>query len=186
MDRIREYSRLTNLASLSRRYFVIGAFDGALTVLGVVMGAYFGGSMNVKIILTSGLGGAIALGVSSFWGAWEAEKAEREKEFRELERHLLEDLSNSIYAEAKTFAIFWASFIHGIAPVVMALVPLSPFLFMDVTQAIWVSIGVTLASLFIIGVYLGNISGQNVLWAGLRMVLAGVATALICMLIGHF
>ncbi|HDM24233.1 MAG TPA: TIGR00267 family protein, partial [Candidatus Bathyarchaeota archaeon] len=62
----------------------------------------------------------------------------------------------------------------------------SPFLFMDVTQAIWVSIGVTLASLFIIGVYLGNISGQNVLWTGLRMVLAGIATALICMLIGHF
>ncbi len=30
---------LTKSASIARRYFVIGAFDGALTVLGVIIGA---------------------------------------------------------------------------------------------------------------------------------------------------
>ncbi|MCJ2532983.1 MAG: hypothetical protein LN411_03550 [Candidatus Thermoplasmatota archaeon] len=33
---------LTKSASIARRYFVIGAFDGALTVLGVIIGAYCG------------------------------------------------------------------------------------------------------------------------------------------------
>src|SRR5207249_1710066 len=38
--RIREYDEITNVGPIIRRYFVIGAFDGALTVLGIIIGAY--------------------------------------------------------------------------------------------------------------------------------------------------
>ncbi|MEM2900240.1 MAG: hypothetical protein QXT63_05565, partial [Thermoplasmata archaeon] len=37
-DRLDYYDELTDWKSISRRYFVIGAFDGALTILGVVLG----------------------------------------------------------------------------------------------------------------------------------------------------
>ena len=35
----RELDEVTDLGPVVRRYFVIGAFDGALTVLGIVIGA---------------------------------------------------------------------------------------------------------------------------------------------------
>src|SRR6267378_829256 len=37
--RIREYGEITNIGPIIRRYFVIGAFDGSLTVLGIIIGA---------------------------------------------------------------------------------------------------------------------------------------------------
>jgi len=43
-QRIRDYSDITNVGPIVRRYFVIGAFDGALTILGVIIGAYAGGA----------------------------------------------------------------------------------------------------------------------------------------------
>jgi hypothetical protein len=33
------YWRMTELGSLTRRYIVIGAFDGALTIVAIVLGA---------------------------------------------------------------------------------------------------------------------------------------------------
>jgi len=35
--RLREYDEITNVGPIIRRYFVIGAFDGALTVLGIII-----------------------------------------------------------------------------------------------------------------------------------------------------
>ena len=35
----RELDEVTDLGPVVRRYFVIGAFDGALTVLGIIIGA---------------------------------------------------------------------------------------------------------------------------------------------------
>src|SRR2546425_303270 len=40
--RIREYDEITNVGPIIRRYFVIGAFDGALTVLPSIPFAFFG------------------------------------------------------------------------------------------------------------------------------------------------
>ena len=40
MDRIEEYIKISNVGEISRRYFVMNAFDGALTMLGVIIGAH--------------------------------------------------------------------------------------------------------------------------------------------------
>jgi len=63
--RWKQYSKISGVSSITRRYFVMNAFDGALTMLGVVIGAYIAGS--------------IAMGASGMSGAYMAEKAEREK-----------------------------------------------------------------------------------------------------------
>src|SRR5438445_719342 len=65
--RIREYDEITNVGPIIRRYFVIGAFDGALTVLGIVIGAYLGNLVRERVIVTglrfvaAGLGTAVLL-----------------------------------------------------------------------------------------------------------------------------
>ncbi len=54
---------MTNAWSLARRYLVIGAFDGVLTMLGMILGYYFSGEiLNSKIIFTTGIAASVALG----------------------------------------------------------------------------------------------------------------------------
>src|SRR2546425_573694 len=57
--RIRDYDEITNVGPIIRRYFVIGAFDGALTVLGIIIGAYAVASSQAhKALMLSALIGA--------------------------------------------------------------------------------------------------------------------------------
>jgi hypothetical protein len=69
--RLREYDEITNVRPIIRRYFVIGAFDGALTVLGIIIGAGAFGDLEAHkvLVVSASFGAAIALAVSSAVGA---------------------------------------------------------------------------------------------------------------------
>ena len=50
---------------IARRYFVVNGFDGALTMLGLLMGFYVGNdSVDLHLLITACMGAAIALSVS--------------------------------------------------------------------------------------------------------------------------
>src|SRR6058998_2393232 len=93
--RIREYDEITNVGPIIRRYFVIGAFDGALTVLGIIIGAYAVGASETHkaLILSASIGAAVALAVSSAVGAYEAERVEKKLDIRTIERAMLARLA---------------------------------------------------------------------------------------------
>jgi len=55
----------------------MNAFDGATTVLGIVIGAYVAGITNEFWVIWSGLGATLAIGLSGFAGAYMTEEAER-------------------------------------------------------------------------------------------------------------
>lgn len=88
---VRIYCQMTDIISISRRYFVIGFFDGVLTILGMVMGAHLSGKASAEIILTAGVATALALSISSGWGAYEAERVEQTLEADEKRKMLLRD-----------------------------------------------------------------------------------------------
>jgi len=182
-DRLDYYDELTDWKSISRRYFVIGAFDGALTILGVVLGAYATGHMNKELVLGAGTGGGIALGISSFVGAYEAERVEAKLGKRDIERALLHEIGGD-QEKAHSFSMLFSSFIHGIAPLIAAFVPIIPFLFFEGTVAMVLAIGITFALLFIIGAYLGTLTKERAIISGIRLLLVGMATAAICYLLG--
>ena len=46
IKRWKNYSKISGVGAITRRYFVMNAFDGALTMLGVVIGAYISGVIN--------------------------------------------------------------------------------------------------------------------------------------------
>jgi len=61
----KQYSEISGVGDISRRYFVMNAFDGALTMLGVVIGAAVSGYLeNSTIIISAGIAGSIAMGAS--------------------------------------------------------------------------------------------------------------------------
>ncbi|MBD3229256.1 MAG: hypothetical protein GF329_13820 [Candidatus Lokiarchaeota archaeon] len=81
LKRWREYSEITNAGPIYRRFFVKNGFDGALTILGIIIGAWLanGGLYNIpsslifevseiKYIIFSGLGASLSMGVSGLWG----------------------------------------------------------------------------------------------------------------------
>jgi len=183
-QRVREYSEITNLGPIARRYFVIGAFDGALTILGIIVGALSAGAReaDLPIILTASVSAAIALAVSSAVGAYEAERVEKKIDISTLERAMLAKLSEE-HKDAFRFAAVMSALVHGIAPLVAALPPLVPFVFLDIAEATIASLLATMAILFAMGVYLGSLVRERALVTGLRFVAAGLGTSIILWLL---
>ncbi len=182
--RAREYSEITNLGPIARRYFVIGAFDGALTILGIIVGAYAAGAREEarSIVLTASLSAAIALAVSSAVGAYEAERVEKKLDIGTIERAMLSRLSEE-HRDAFRYAAIVSALVHGIAPIIAAAPPVLPFFFLGMDQAIFVAIVLTMAILFAMGVYLGKLVRERALITGLRFVAAGLATSLVLWLL---
>jgi len=179
-QRIREYSEITDLGPIARRYFVIGAFDGALTILGIIVGAAASGvgESEKAIILTASISAAIALAVSSAVGAFEAERVEKKLDIRSLERAMLTRLSEE-HKGAFRFAAYTSALVHGVAPLIAALPPVIPFLLLPMNEAAIVALIVTLAFLFVMGAYLGALVRERAVYTGLRFIAAGLLTALV-------
>ncbi|MFQ6107446.1 MAG: VIT1/CCC1 transporter family protein [Thermoplasmata archaeon] len=185
-QRIREATELTDLASTSRRYFVLGAFDGTLIVLGVVLGAYAtgAGAEQMRMALFAGLSAAVALSISSAVGAYEAERVDKLLTRAGIERALLADVSEE-HAEAFKLATQISALVHAAAPLIAAVVPLLPFVIIpDMGVAVLASVMLTLSVLFILGAYLGNLVREKRFLTGMRFVVAGLATFVILFALG--
>jgi predicted membrane protein (TIGR00267 family) len=186
--KFKSHLKLTRSESIARRYFVIGAFDGALTILGVIIGAYVSEGhahpeLALKLIIASGLAGGVALAVSSTVGAYEAERVEHLLKHQELEKAMLRPVEGT-RIEAMRVSISLSALVHGVAPLLAAFVPLLPFFFLSLDVAVVTAIGLTLAFLFALGAYLGSLIKEMIVYTGLRFVIAGLATAIILILVG--
>lgn len=186
-NKLKHYIHLTDTGLLCQRYFVIGAFDGALTVLGMVLASYFAGSLSPSFIIPAAIGATVALGLSSAWGAYEAERVVQRQELFRLEKAVMRSMDNTLHEKASRFAVIWGAFVHGIAPVPAALLPVLSFLMippLSIDVAFLISVGVTLAFLFFLGVFLAKIGKLNMWITGARLVFAGIITAFFCLIIG--
>ncbi len=181
------YADISDVGAISRRYFVMNAFDGALTMLGVVIGASMSkGAIDPMFIILAGLSGAFAMCISGISGAYMTESAEREREIKDLERALLRKMDeNSMHKEASRFATILTSLVDGFSPALAALIVISPF-FMVRTEwitmdiAFPLSISLTMGVLLVLGLYLARISDQSLVKYGLRMLVVGLITAILC------
>lgn len=181
-QRVRDYADITNVGPIVRRYFVIGAFDGALTILGVVIGASVANAGS-KVIIGASVAAGIGLAVSSTVGAYEAERVEKKLDQYTLERAMLTKMSEE-HRDAFRFAAVVSALVHGIAPLIAGILPVVPFLFFDIATATVGAIVITLAILFTVGTYLGRLVRDRLFVTGLRFVAAGVATAVLLWVLG--
>jgi len=187
LRRFRSYIKVAEADEIARRYFVMNAFDGALTILGVIVGAIVAGEVNPRVIISAGAGASLAMGISGAWGAYAAERAERRRLLKELEGHMFRDLKGSIMDKASHAAAFWVAFVDGLSPALAAAIPLIPFVMVlmriiPVETGLIASITLNLFTLFILGVFLGRLSDENVWVHGALMVGVGVLTALILLM----
>lgn len=184
-NKFRTYLRVSQAYRIARRLFVMNAFDGILTIMGVVIGAHFSGLSDPDIVIKAGVGGSIALGISGMSSAYLAERAERRRDLKKLENAMLIDLKKSQFARASEFAIIVVALVNGISPAMGAILVL-PYLFVpriDIEAAFLVSLGLGLACLFVLGLFLARISHERMIVSGIRLILVGLVTIAIVSLV---
>ncbi len=182
LELYRLYCSMTGLVPIARRYFIIGYFDGALTILGLIMGAYLSGNASAKVVISAGVATAIALGISSGWGAYEAERVEQIARKMEKDRAMLRSVGG-IVERAHKFAILVSSAVHAISPIIASLIPLSFYALLPLNEAFPLAVVTGLFQLFVVGAFMGKISKTNIIFSGLRLVLAGLITLVIVLVL---
>lgn len=187
--KIRSYLRITQMSPIARRYFIKNGFDGSMTVLGIIIGSWIVEVTQPEIIVTAGLAACLAMGVSGLFGAYMTERAERKRHLKDLEAAMLTDLTNSIQSDASDFVSVYAALIDGASPMLTAVISLIPFMLtLAGTFTIWdayiISLVLTLATLFCLGLYLGRIARENILLYGAQTVAAGLLIIAIVFVLG--
>ena len=183
---LRAHMRAERVDEIARRYLVMNAFDGALAILSVIVSAYFAvGVEEPSFIVAVGMANAMAMGISGFTGTFMTERAERRRRLKELESVMLTSLEDSEFGRVSLVASVYAALIDGLAPMVSAIISLSPFLVatifpMPLHLAVYMALAINMATLFSLGAFLGHISKDNIALSGLKMVVVGAATALLC------
>jgi VIT1/CCC1 family predicted Fe2+/Mn2+ transporter len=93
LKKIKTYNKITNFVKIARRYFINNFYDGALTVLGIILGFFviiFKNPENATIsstyIILPSVGTAISMFISGVSGSYLSEKAERKRIRAELNR----------------------------------------------------------------------------------------------------
>jgi len=167
-----------------QRYVFRGLIDGSLSTLGVIIGAQ---SAGVGVILAAGIGGGIANGLSNILGAFTAEKSATERKLAEIRKAMVfypQFKKTELYRNQMRLTIM-SGILDGLATIAGSLIPLVPFmlsLFLKISKsyALLSSLILTVILLFLIGGYIGRISRENLVLAGVKMAVAGMATAAIC------
>jgi predicted membrane protein (TIGR00267 family) len=188
LKRIQEYNQLADIGEIARRYFAMNAFDGVLTIIGVLMGNLTAGVDRPQIVVSTGLATCVAMGISGLWGAYLTEAAERKRDLVELSRYTLTDLNDTVIGQASRAAVVVVALVDGLSPFLAALLVLTPFfaagLFPAISWAYYTSLGIALLILFGLGLFLGHISRGNLILYGAKTVVAGVISILISSLLG--
>ncbi|MGA8051715.1 MAG: hypothetical protein WCA09_16170 [Burkholderiales bacterium] len=185
---LRVLLHITRSHLIARRYFVVNGFDGVLTMIGLLVGFEVSETSDPTVLLNVCLGAAVALGVSGVSSAYISEAAEKRHELRALERAMLADLGGSAYGRGARLLPFVIALVNGSAPLLMSLAILAPLWAARAglplpLAPLHAALSVALVLIFLLGLYIGRISGTFWLWAGLRTLLVAALTAALVVLV---
>jgi len=171
LHELKEYNDIASISEIARRYFAMNAFDGVLTIIGVLMGNYAAHVQDAKVVIVTGFSTSIAMGVSGLWGAYMTESAERKRDLRDLR-----------------VAVVVVALVDGLAPFLASLVVLLPFFFSglldDIVLSYYAALALALGVLFALGAFLGKVSKENLIISGLKMIGAGLVSILLSYFLG--
>ncbi len=152
------------------RNIIFGIADSLVSTVGLLAGIDASGSARSTIIMT-GVIYAFVESLSMAVGSFLSEEAGEEYE-RKVEQVSTAPL---IAGVVMFFSFVCSSFI-----------PLLPYVLTTSAYALWISIGLSLLTLFIVGIITARISKVSLLRHGVRMVLLGGAAILIGVVVGKY
>ncbi|MFW6102524.1 MAG: VIT1/CCC1 transporter family protein [Chloroflexota bacterium] len=147
----------------------------ALSTLGIVIGASAAAN---PIIIAAGLGGTLANGIPNLLSAYSAEGVERYKELRRIEEAMVsKDMKVSEPERQVSKKAPKIGAVDGSATIIGGGIPILPYLFLPTFDAMPVAIGVVIAAVSVIGIYLGKLSKRNILLSASKMGVLCIAVA---------
>ena len=172
---------------IARRAFVNNAFDGALTLLGILMGNIILGEVHPQTVISTGLSACLAMGVSGSFGRYFSERAESKRTVKQIEDYMFTDLSGSSIERESQRKVLLISLVDGLSPALAAVIPLAPFFLvqaalMVLTTGVIASFILVFLVLFVLGLFLGRISDENMILHGFMVVGVGFIISLIILL----
>ena len=187
MNLLKALKELKN-EEIARRYFIMNSFDGALTILGIVIAVYVSGKHDSGLIIISSLGAAVAMAISGIWGAYSIERAERLRVLKELERHLMADLEETEVEKKVNSTTILVALVDGLSPMLATLLIISPFFasqlgLIAAESAFYYSIAIVIIILFLLGALVGHVAKEDRVKSGAKMILAGIAVAVVVFLL---
>lgn len=151
------------------RNFIFGVEDSLVSTVGLISGVAIAGVEQKTILLTGVVlifVEAISMAAGTFLSEYSAEEYEEKKEV-------------SGTKSIKNGAVMFISyFISGF-------IPLIPYVLLETASAFWVSIGLSLASLFALGLLGGRIAHVNLMRNAIRMLLVGGLAIGVGVLVGR-
>ncbi len=184
---IRQILSMTEGENILRRYFVMNGFDGALTALGIILGSFIAAIAghtdmeSARLLISSGVGASIAMGVSGFWIAYLTERAERTRERKELEEVMVTDLNNTKITKANFWTAVIIAAVDGISPFLFSVIAIFPFFFvfagLQLLVAYIISFCVIAVEVVVLGIFLGAVSKENKLIYALKIIPAALLVA---------
>ncbi|MFC6673837.1 hypothetical protein [Marinobacterium aestuariivivens] len=193
MNRLRQIGfllRISHSHGIMRRYFVVNGFDGALTMLGLILGFSVSEPAPLPVVIGACLGASIALGVSGVSSAYISETAERQKALGELEQAMVKSLEHSAHGQAARWVPLLVALVNGAAPLLLSLLIIGPLwlaeagLLPRALSPLIASLSVAFVLIFLLGVFLGRIAGISLWRSGLQALLVALVTAGLIMLLG--
>ena len=176
LNQARFLLRITRTHDIVRRYFVVNGFDGALTMLGLIIGFHVSAHADLSVIINVCLGAAIALS-----SAYVSEVAERKRALRKLEEAMISDLEESAHGEAARLAPLLIALVNGLAPLIISLLILTPLWLSNTgvtlpVSPLYAAIMIALLLIFLLGVFLGRIADISWLRSGIQTLLVALVT----------
>lgn len=150
------------------RNFIFGVEDSLVSTVGLLSGIAVA-EANKETLIITGIVLILVEAVSMAAGS------------------LLSEYSAESYAtktEALTRVDLVSSGIMFISYLISGLIPLMPYVFLPVSQAIWVSVIITMASLFILGIVGAKMARIHALKNAFRMLIVGGIAITVGMLAG--
>lgn len=177
---IKDYNRIAKVGEIARRYLAMNTFDGVLTILGILVASFIAGFNDYKIIITTSFAAAVAIGISGFYGAYLTEKAERAGDIKNLEKNMSIWLKGTQIEKAHKLATLELALIDGVSPLIASAIIISPFLLkIPVISAYYTSFVISFSLLFLLGIFLGKVSKENIILSGIKMILIGAVCTVI-------
>lgn len=183
---LRHYHEIADVGEIARRYFPMNAFDGVLTTLGIVTGAFFGGVTDPSSLVVVIASASLSLGVSGFYGSYLSEQAERTRALRELEDTMLSRLDSTDVGSAARYAAVAIAAVAGFASAIGGLIMCIPLVLEPVLGsrgAFYGAWGVAVLELVLLGVFLGRVSRGRVIASSIKLVGAGVVAFALSLLL---
>ena len=136
---------------------------------------------NVGTVVGTMFAATLALGISTGTSVNEAEKVEAEIRQRELERAMLTSLEGTEATRVLDVSRYIVVTVNVAAPLAVFLGMAAPFLLSGSLTIFGIptaffSVAIAMVVLFLVGTYLGRLTGRPAWIKGLRMAAIGVAT----------